>query len=338
MLPIPKHTRAGQHPLRQLRRGAARCAGADAASAPPRSRRSIPRCWRSRSSDVDLGRTSRAYFPDDPASAPTRRQPGRVRRRRRGGRSKRRSRRIDGGAGRGRPGQRAARLHRRPRRGRRRARSGTMRKKSVGLLGNMQGDERPMPSSRTRRCRRRTWPTTSPSSAPRSTRAASSTACSATSMPACCTCARRIDMKDPAQERADPRDHRRGRRAHAQVRRRCSGASTARACAPSSSPRVLRPALSRRCRRSRPPSTRATSSTPARSPRRQDRRLLRIDGVPTRGQLDRTIPAPVRAGVRRGAALQRQRRLLQLRSGRRDVPVVEGARASGGIRRRAAPR
>ncbi len=45
------------------------------------------------------------------------------------------------------------------------------------------------PSSRTPRCRRSIWPTSSVSFAPRWTLAGSATACSATSMPACCTCA-----------------------------------------------------------------------------------------------------------------------------------------------------
>ena len=52
--------------------------------------------------------------------------------------------------------------------------------------------------------------------------------------------------------------------------------------------------------------------------------LTRIDGVPRRGEQDRTIPAPVRQEFRRGAPLQRQRRLLQLRCRRSHVPVVEG--------------
>ena len=61
----------------------------------------------------------------------------------------------------------------------------------------------------------------------------------------------------------------------------------------------------------------------------EDGALLTIDGVPTRGQLDRTIPAGGAGRLRRGAALQRQRRLLQLGPGRRDVPVLEGdARAA----------
>ena len=75
-----------------------------------------------------------------------------------------------------------------------------------------------------------------------------------------------IDMKDPGAGEARPRDHRGGRRAHAQVRRPALGrARQGRAL------RVLARASSarstRRCRRSRPRSIRATSSTPARSRR-----------------------------------------------------------------------
>ena len=52
-------------------------------------------------------------------------------------------------------------------------------------------------------------------------------------------------------------------------------------------------------------------------------RLLRIDEVPTRG--DRPADRRARmAELRHRDALQRQRRVLQLRSGRCDVPVVEG--------------
>ena len=54
-----------------------------------------------------------------------------------------------------------------------------------------------------------------------------------------------------------------------------------------------------------------------------------IDGMPMKGQFDRTIPAAVRAGFDEALALQRQRRLLQLGPGRRHVPVLEGhARAA----------
>lgn len=67
----------------------------------------------------------------------------------------------------------------------------SMRKKSVGLLGNMQGEARPMPFVEDTVVPRNTWPTTSSSSAPRSTGAGWSTACSAMSTPAACTCAPR---------------------------------------------------------------------------------------------------------------------------------------------------
>ena len=98
----------------------------------------------------------------------------------------------------------------------------------------------------------------------------------------------------PGAGRPDPRGDRGRRPDHARNTAACSGASTARACAPSSR-RASSARSTRRCSRSRPPSTRATSSTPARSPRPRTGELLRIDGLPTRGQLDRTIPAPVRA-------------------------------------------
>ena len=51
--------------------------------------------------------------------------------------------------------------------------------------------------------------------------------------------------------------------------------------------------------------------------------LMTIDGVPTRGQHDRHDPGRDPGRLRRGDELQRQRRLLQLRSVRRHVPLVE---------------
>ena len=65
-----------------------------------------------------------------------------------------------------------------------------MRKKGVGLLGNMKGDKRPIAFVEDA-VPPRTSPTSSPSSAPRSTAAGSSTACSAMSTPACCMSGRR---------------------------------------------------------------------------------------------------------------------------------------------------
>ena len=99
----------------------------------------------------------------------------------------------------------------------------------------------------------------------------------------------------PGAGEAHPRGDRGGRRASPGSITACCGASTARACARSSRP-PSSARSTRRCRRSRPRSIHATSSIPARSPRPRTAQLLTIDGLPTRGQLDRTIPAAVRAG------------------------------------------
>ncbi len=66
-----------------------------------------------------------------------------------------------------------------------------MRKKSVGLLGNMQGDKRPIPFVEDTAVPPENLADYIAEFRALLDAAASSTACSATSMPACCTCARR---------------------------------------------------------------------------------------------------------------------------------------------------
>jgi FAD/FMN-containing dehydrogenase len=74
-----------------------------------------------------------------------------------------------------------------------------MRKKSVGLLGNAEGARSRWPSPKTPPCRRNPWRTSSWSFAPCWTLTALTTACSATSMPGCCTCARRWTCAIPSR-------------------------------------------------------------------------------------------------------------------------------------------
>ncbi len=145
----------------------------------------------------------------------------------------------------------------------------SMRKKSVGLLGNMQGERRPVPfvedtvvpperladyiaefraaarparprlrHVRARRCR----------------------------LPACAAGARH-EGPGPGND-SSARSPTRSSRSRASTRA-CSGASTARACGPNTRPSSSARST-RACRRSRRRSTRTTSSTRARSPRRRD--------------------------------------------------------------------
>ena len=179
--------RAGQRALRQLRRGAARRPGAD------RLRRGLDRDGGFQGAGAGpediIWEDVREFFPEDDGQPAARRQPGRVRRRHRGARSRRRCggspTRCDGGD------QRAGRGFTVARGETDVERIWEMRKKAVGLLGNMQGDKRPIAfvedtavppenladyiAEFRARC---------------STGAGSSTACSATSMPACCMSAR----------------------------------------------------------------------------------------------------------------------------------------------------
>ena len=56
----------------------------------------------------------------------------------------------------------------------------------------------------------------------------------------------------------------------------------------------------------------------------EDGELLRIDGLTTQGAARPHHPASGAGGVRRSVALQRQRRLLHLGPGRGDVPLIQG--------------
>ena len=164
-----------------------------------------------------------------------------------------------------------------------------MRKKAVGLLGNMAGGRRPSRSSRTRpyRAARRLHRRVPRRPRPPRARLRHVRPCRCRRAP--CPPRHRHDRPGAGPLIREISDEvvaltRKWRRAY--------GASMARACAPStrlpSSARSI-PA----CSRSRPPST----PRPAQS--RQDRgtgrgRLLRIDEVPTRGGRERVIPPGVR--------------------------------------------
>ena len=276
----------------------------------------------------------RDFFPDDDGAAGDRRQPRRVRRRQRGG-------------GRGGPGPTDGRARRPKERARAvaaspsRAASGTWSasgrcaRNPSGCSATCRATSGRSPSSRTRRFRRRTSPTTSPSSA-RALDARGLVYGMFGHVDAGVLHVRpAIDMKDPAQEQLIREVTEEVVGAHAEVPRPALGrARQGRALGVLA--RLLRPALPDAAGdqgRVRPPQ-------PAQP--RQDRRagggeLLTIDGVPTRGQLDRTIPSDGRARTttRRCTATATAPATTGTRTTRCARPGR--GRASGGIRRRAAP-
>ena len=218
---------ADQHPLRQLRCRPARCARSRRLQAA--SIETVDSTVLALARNDIVWHEVRGFFPDDPEGPADGRQPGRVPGRR-CGRSRGPARAHHGDAGARRQGCRAPRLHGGAGRGagrRQHAPGGgaqgglrlaedgdeaeadhaegppasavnaveriwAMRKKSVGLLGNMAGQPPPHPFRR-RHGRAAGAPRRLHRRVPRrcSTAAGSSTACSATSMRACCTSARR---------------------------------------------------------------------------------------------------------------------------------------------------
>ena len=325
----PEARRPGQHPLRQLRRGAARRPGADGRAARPRSRPSTPRCWRLAQHDIVWDEV-REFFPMTTASGRPGRQPGRVRRRRAEAEVRGAARaRLTAGA----------RTPRAPTPGRRGftrgaaarrtvvSASGTCARRRSGSSATCRATAARSPSSRIRRCRRRTSPTTSPSSAPRSTAAGSIYGMFGHVDAGVLHVRPAIDMKDPAQEPLirEITDE------VVALTQRYGGllwGEHGKGVRSEYAPRFfgpLYPLLQEIKAAFDPRNQLNPGKIAAPDGRRAAHGRRRAD--PGRARPD--DPAGGAGRLRRGAPLQRQRRLLQLGPGRRHVPVLEGhARAA----------
>ena len=169
----------------------------------------------------------------------------------------------------------------------------SMRKKSVGLLGNMQGEQRPMPFVEDT-----VVPPENLADYIAEFRAALDRRGLVYGMfghvdAGCLHVRPAIDMKDPdAGAARSARSPTRCSRSRASTRA-CCGASTARACAPSTRPEFFGP-LYPRLQEIKAAFDPHNQLNPGKIAAPPGQALLRIDGVPTRGQSDRRIPVALR--------------------------------------------